>query len=257
MVPPPPGRDAEVRREPARSATRTSTTSTSSREDWRGLWQALRDVVLYWVGRGVTVFRVDNPHTKPVPFWEWLIGEVRREHPEVDLPLRGLHAAGDDDGARQGRLRAELHVLHVEEHRWELLEFMASCSSGASTTGRTASRTRRTSSTSTSRQAGAPAFGARLVLAGTLSPSYGIYSGFEHCENVPVRPGSEEYLNSEKYELKKRELDGPLLPLVAKLNAARRENPALQWLDNAHHPRDRERAARSPILKRTAENTVV
>src|SRR5438876_10711249 len=78
---------------------------------------------------------------------------------------------------------------------------------------------------------GRPAFEARLVLAATLSPSYGIYSGFESCENVPVRPGSEEYLNSEKYELKRRTLDGELLPLAARLNAARRENPALQWLD--------------------------
>src|SRR5947209_11072373 len=77
-------------------------------------------------------------------------------------------------------------------------------------------------------QGGRPAFEARLVLAGTLSPSYGIYSGYEHVENVPVREGSEEYLNSEKYELKARRLDGPLLPLVRQLNHIRRENPALQ-----------------------------
>ena len=79
---------------------------------------------------------------------------------------------------------------------------------------------------------GPPAFEARLVLAGTLSPSYGIYSGFESFENVPVRPGSEEYLDSEKYEAKHRTLDGPLLPVVQALNTARRENPALQVLDN-------------------------
>ena len=85
-------------------------------EDWKGLWAALRDVVLFWVARGVTVFRVDNPHTKPVPFWEWLIDEVRARASRGDLPRRGVHAAGDDDDARQGRLRAELHVLHVEEH---------------------------------------------------------------------------------------------------------------------------------------------
>ena len=85
-------------------------------EDWRGLWQALLDVVLHWVGCGVTVFRVDNPHTKPVPFWEWLIARGAARAPGRDLPLRGVHAAGADDDARQGRLRAELHVLHVEEH---------------------------------------------------------------------------------------------------------------------------------------------
>jgi starch synthase (maltosyl-transferring) len=79
---------------------------------------------------------------------------------------------------------------------------------------------------------GPPAFEARLVLAGTLSPSYGIYSGYEHFENVAVREGSEEYLDSEKYEAKERALDGPLLPRIGRLNAARRENPALHQLSN-------------------------
>src|SRR5206468_438482 len=79
---------------------------------------------------------------------------------------------------------------------------------------------------------GRPAFEARLVLAATLSPSYGIYSGFESCENVPLREGAEEYLGSEKYELKKRRLDGPLLPLVGRLNEIRRANRSLQRIDN-------------------------
>jgi starch synthase (maltosyl-transferring) len=103
---------------------------------------------------------------------------------------------------------------------------------------------------------GRPAFEARLVLAATLSPSYGIYSGFESCENVPVRPGSEEYLNSEKYELKQRTLDGPLLPLAAKLNAARRENPALKWLDPLTIL-ETENEQLFAFLKRRGENTVV
>jgi starch synthase (maltosyl-transferring) len=94
------------------------------------------------------------------------------------------------------------------------------------------------------------------VLAATLSPSYGIYSGFEHCENVPVRPGSEEYLNSEKYELKRRKLDGPLLPLAAKLNTARRENPALQWLEPLTIL-ETENERLFAFLKRRGENTVV
>jgi starch synthase (maltosyl-transferring) len=94
------------------------------------------------------------------------------------------------------------------------------------------------------------------VLAAALSPSYGIYSGFESLENVPVRPGSEEYLNSEKYELKKRTLDGPLLPLVARLNTARRENPALQWLDPLTIL-ETENEQLFAFLKRRGENTVV
>jgi starch synthase (maltosyl-transferring) len=79
---------------------------------------------------------------------------------------------------------------------------------------------------------GPGAFYARLMLAGTLAPSYGVYSGYEHYENVPLREGSEEYLNSEKYELKQRSLDGPLLPVIRRLNEIRRENPALQVLSN-------------------------
>jgi starch synthase (maltosyl-transferring) len=94
------------------------------------------------------------------------------------------------------------------------------------------------------------------VLAATLSPSYGIYSGYEHFENVPAKPGSEEYLDSEKYETKQRALDGPLLPLVAALNRARRENTALQYLDNITFL-DTENDRLFAFLKRTEENTVV
>jgi starch synthase (maltosyl-transferring) len=103
---------------------------------------------------------------------------------------------------------------------------------------------------------GPPAFEARLVLAATLSPSYGIYSGFESFENVPVREGSEEYLNSEKYEIKQRALDGPLLPLVATLNRVRRDNPALQFLDNLTFL-ETENERLFAYLKRTGDNTIV
>ena len=94
------------------------------------------------------------------------------------------------------------------------------------------------------------------MLAATLSPAYGIYSGFENCENRPVRPGSEEYLDSEKYEVKERTLDGPLLPLFAKLNEARRENPALQWLDPLTIL-ETENEQLFAFLKRRGDNTVV
>jgi starch synthase (maltosyl-transferring) len=103
---------------------------------------------------------------------------------------------------------------------------------------------------------GPPAFEARLVLAATLSPSYGIYSGFESFENVPVRPGSEEYMDSEKYQLRERALDGPLLPLVAKLNQARRQNPALQHLANIAWL-ETENDALIAYAKRTGDNTVI
>jgi starch synthase (maltosyl-transferring) len=200
-------------------------------EDWRGLWQALLDLVLHWVGLGVTVFRVDNPHTKPVPFWEWLIGEVRREHPDVIFLSEAFTRPAPMTTLAKAGFAQSYTYFTWKNTRWELLEFL-----GQLLEWREFYRPNCFANTPDIlheylQSGGRPAFEARLVLAAALSPSYGIYSGFESCENVPVRPGSEEYLNSEKYELKRRALDGPLLPLVARLNAARRQNPALQWLD--------------------------
>jgi starch synthase (maltosyl-transferring) len=225
-------------------------------EDWRGLWQALLDVVLHWVGCGVTVFRVDNPHTKPLPFWEWLIGEVRREHPEVLFLSEAFTRPAPMTGLAKAGFAQSYTYFTWKNNRWELLEFL-----GQLLEWREFYRPNCFANTPDIlheylQDGGRPAFEARLVLAATLSPSYGIYSGFEHCENVPVRPGSEEYLNSEKYELKQRKLDGPLLPLAAKLNAARRENEALQWLDPLTIL-ETENERLFAFLKRRGENTVV
>jgi len=200
-------------------------------DDWRGLWQALLDVVLHWVGCGVTVFRVDNPHTKPVPFWEWLIGEVRRDHPDVIFLAEAFTRPAPMTTLAKAGFAQSYTYFTWKNTRWELLEFL-----GQLLEWRDFYRPNCFANTPDIlheylQAGGRAAFEARLVLAATLSPSYGIYSGFESCENVPVRPGSEEYLNSEKYELKQRTLDGPLLPLVAALNTARRENPAFQRLD--------------------------
>jgi starch synthase (maltosyl-transferring) len=225
-------------------------------EDWRGLWQALLDVVLHWVGCGITVFRVDNPHTKPLPFWEWLIGEVRRENPEVLFLSEAFTRPAPMTTLAKAGFAQSYTYFTWKNTRWELLEFL-----GQLLDWREFYRPNCFANTPDIlheylQTGGRPAFEARLVLAATLSPSYGIYSGFEHCENVPVRPGSEEYLNSEKYELKRRKLDGPLLPLVAKLNAARRENPALQWLDPLTIL-ETENEQLFAFLKRRGDNTVV
>jgi len=225
-------------------------------EDWRGLWQALLDVVLHWVGCGVTVFRVDNPHTKPLPFWEWLIGEVRRERPEVIFLAEAFTRPAPMTTLAKAGFAQSYTYFTWKNTRWELLEFL-----GQLLEWRGFYRPNCFVNTPDIlheylQNGGSPAFEARLVLAATLSPSYGIYSGFESCENVPVRPGSEEYLNSEKYELKQRTLDGPLLPLVAKLNTARRENPALQWLDPLTIL-ETENEHLFAFLKRRGDNTVV
>jgi starch synthase (maltosyl-transferring) len=225
-------------------------------EDWRSLWQALLDVVLHWVGCGITVFRVDNPHTKPLPFWEWLIGEVRREHPDVIFLSEAFTRPAPMTALAKSGFAQSYTYFTWKNTRWELLEFL-----GQLLDWRDFYRPNCFANTPDIlheylQNGGRPAFEARLVLAATLSPSYGIYSGFEHCENVPVKPGSEEYLDSEKYEAKKRKLNGPLLPLAAKLNAARRENRALQWLDPLTIL-ETENEHLFAFLKRRGDNTVV
>jgi starch synthase (maltosyl-transferring) len=201
---------------------------------WRDLWQALRDVVLFWVGQGVRIFRVDNPHTKPIAFWEWLIRSVREEDPEVVFLSEAFTRPRVMETLAKAGFSQSYTYFTWRNTKAELVEYMTEL---AHTPVREYFRPNFFANTPDILHAylqggGRPAFEARLVLAATLSPSYGIYSGFEHCENVPVRAGSEEYLNSEKYELRKRKLDGPLLPLVAKLNAARRAHPALQRIEN-------------------------
>jgi len=201
-------------------------------EDREGLWNALRDAMLFWVERGVRVFRVDNPHTKPVPFWEWLISEVRAREPEIVLlseaftrpaMMTTLGKAGFQQSYTYftwKNTKGELYELMGQLLDWSLFlrpNFFANTPDILH---------------EYLQRGGRPAFEARLVLAATLSPSYGIYSGFESCENVPAAAGSEEYLDSEKYEAKERKLDGELLPLVQKLNAIRREHAALQRLEN-------------------------
>jgi starch synthase (maltosyl-transferring) len=225
-------------------------------EDWQGLWQALLEVVLHWVGCGVTVFRVDNPHTKPVPFWEWLIREVREEHPDVIFLSEAFTRPAPMTTLAKAGFAQSYTYFTWKNTRWELLEFL-----GQLLEWRDFYRPNCFANTPDIlheylQAGGRPAFEARLVLAATLSPSYGIYSGFESCENVPVRPGSEEYLNSEKYELRQRTLDGPLLPLAATLNAVRRENPALQWLDPLTIL-ETENEQLFAFLKRRGENRVV
>jgi starch synthase (maltosyl-transferring) len=196
-------------------------------KDRTGLWNAIRDVVLRWCDAGVTVFRVDNPHTKPVPFWEWLIAEVRKKHPgTVFLSEAFTRPAMMTLLAKAGFAQSYTYFTW-KNTKAELVEFVDQLRSWS-----TFLRPNLWPNTpdilhATLQTGGRPAFELRLVLATTLSPSYGIYSGYEACENVPVRAGSEEYLDSEKYEVRRRTLDGVLLPLVERLNDVRRAHPAL------------------------------
>jgi starch synthase (maltosyl-transferring) len=201
---------------------------------WRELWEAWLDVMLTWVEAGVKVYRVDNPHTKPFPFWEWLIAEVHKVDRDVIFLAEAFtRRAVMRELAKLGFTQSYTYFTW-KNSRWELTEYVNELAWGPE---REYFRPNFFPVTPDILHAylqhgGPPAFVARLVLAGTLSPSYGIYSGYESFENTPVREGSEEYLNSEKYEARERALDGPLLPMIRRLNEIRHENPALHILSD-------------------------
>jgi starch synthase (maltosyl-transferring) len=225
---------------------------------WRELWQALLDVVLFWVDCGVKVFRVDNPHTKPFAFWAWLIREVQeREREVVFLAEAFTKRAVMRHLAKLGFSQSYTYFTW-KNSRWELTEYVSELAySGEQDYFRPNFFANTPDILHAYLQyGGPPAFEARAVLAATLSPSYGIYSGFESFERIAVREGSEEYLHSEKYELKRRSLDGPLLPLIRRLNWIRRENPALQELSNVRFL-DTANDALIAYAKRTGDNVVI
>ena len=202
--------------------------------DWKGLWDALLKIVLQWVDAGITVFRVDNPHTKPFEFWRWLIHNVHEHNRDVVFLAEAFTRRSVMRHLAKIGFTQSYTYFTWKNSRYELTEYVSEL---ALTDESEYFRPNFFANTPDIlheylQHGGRPAFEARVTLAATLSPSYGIYSGYEHFENVPAHPGSEEYLHSEKYEIKQRELDGPLLPYIQRLNAIRRENPALHDLEN-------------------------
>ncbi|NGZ96463.1 MAG: alpha-1,4-glucan--maltose-1-phosphate maltosyltransferase [Nitrospira sp. WS110] len=200
-------------------------------KDWFGLWNEMKRVILFWADHGVKIFRVDNPHTKPVAFWEWLIREVQDRHPDAiflseALMMKVLAKAGFTQSYTYftwRNFKQELTDYLIELSCSEMKDYF-----------------RPNFFTNTPdilpeilQQGGRPAFKFRLVLAATLSPSYGIYSGYELCENRAL-PGKEEYLDSEKYEIPVWDWDRPghIVDYVTLLNRIRQENPALHELEN-------------------------
>jgi len=202
--------------------------------DWEALWDELLRVTRHWVEHGVRIFRVDNPHTKPLAFWEWLIANVRATHPDVVFLAEAFTRAAMMRTLAKVGFSQSYTYFTWKNTRWELQEYVSELAhSGMAEYYRPNFFANTPDILNEYLVEGGPAaFSARLLLAATLSPTYGIYSGFEAFENVPARPGSEEYLDSEKYEVKDRDLDGPLLPFAGLLNRIRDENPALQRLEN-------------------------
>ncbi|MGH2615922.1 MAG: alpha-1,4-glucan--maltose-1-phosphate maltosyltransferase, partial [Thermomicrobiales bacterium] len=211
---------------------------------WRELWLELRRIILFWVDQGVKTFRVDNPHTKPTVFWEWLIADVQREHPEVIFlseaftrpkVMRSLAKAGFTQSYTYftwRNFKAELEAYFTELTQSEMKEYYR---------GNLFPNTHDILPFIL-QEGGRPAFKMRFVLAATLSSVYGIYSGFELCENTPVA-GREEYLNSEKYEYKVWDWDRPgnISSYITRINAIRRQHPALQLSDHLRfYPSDDE-----------------
>lgn len=196
-----------------------------------GLWHALRDVVLFWIRHGVTIFRVDNPHTKPFPFWEWLIGEVRAQHPETIFLAEAFTRPKVMKRLAKLGFTQSYSYFTWRNTKQELTEYLTELTQEEC---RTYMRPNFFSNTpdinpTYLQTSGRPGFRARLVLAATLAGNYGIYNGFEICEATPV-PGKEEYLDSEKYQLRRWDFDRPghIKDDIRLINRLRREHPALR-----------------------------
>ncbi|GGZ32140.1 alpha-1,4-glucan:maltose-1-phosphate maltosyltransferase 1 [Streptomyces inusitatus] len=232
-------------------------------EDMRGLVGEAVRLLRFWMARDVRIFRVDNPHTKPVVFWERVIAEINRTDPDVIFLAEAF--------TRPAMMRALAAVGFQQSYTYftwrtgkqELTEYLTELA------GESASYMRPNFFVNTPdilpahlQHGGRPAFEARAVLAATLSPSWGMYAGYELCENTPAGAGGEEYAHSEKYELRPRDWEAAertgrtITPLITALNRIRRRNPALQQLrDLCFHRTDDE--AVIAYSKRCGSNTVV
>jgi len=207
--------------------------------DPAGSYAEMLRIVRHWIDHGVRIFRVDNPHTKPVRFWEWLLAQVHATDPDVLFLAEAF--------TRPAMMRTLAMVGFHQSYTyftwrngvWELAEYMRELS------GETAPYMRPNFFTNTQdilteylQHGGEPAFKIRAVLASMLSPTYGIYSGYELCENIPVRPGSEEYMDSEKYQYRPRDWEAAardgigIADYITELNRIRRSHPALHRLRN-------------------------
>ena len=212
--------------------------------DWRRLWGELYSVFEFWIGRGVRVFRVDNPHTKALPFWEWCLEKLSNNYPDVIFLAEAFTRPHVMYGLAKRGFTQSYTYFTWRNTKYELQSYLEELTRPPVSDlfrpnfwPNTPDILHRTL-----QQGGRPAFMQRLILAGTLAASYGIYGpAFELCENEPARPAagkteSEEYMNSEKYQIRQRDRNGPgsLVPLITTLNRIRRENAALHSNTSLH-----------------------
>ncbi|NJO02583.1 MAG: alpha-1,4-glucan--maltose-1-phosphate maltosyltransferase [Bacteroidia bacterium] len=207
-------------------------------DDWENLWQELKSVVLHWINQGINIFRVDNPHTKPFNFWEWLIAEVRQEHPQVIFLSEAFTRPRIMERLAQIGFTQSYTYFTWRNTSAEFQEYLTELTK---TDMRDYFRPNFWPNTpdilpGPLQNAGTPSFIMRLVLAATLSSNYGIYGPvFEFGLNSPY-PGKEEYVDSEKYEIKhwNWEVETPVKEMIVRINRIRRNNPALQTTWNLY-----------------------
>ena len=200
---------------------------------WRELWEELKDVMLFWAGQGVRIFRVDNPHTKPFEFWEWAIREIRKQYPDVIFLAEAFTRPKVMYRLAKIGFTQSYTYFAWRNTKWELEQYFTELTQSEVREFFRPNLWPNTPDILTEylQTGGRPAFMTRLILAATLSANYGIYGpAFELCENRPIRRGSEEYLNSEKYEIRTWELDrgDSLKGLITRVNHIRRANRALE-----------------------------
>jgi starch synthase (maltosyl-transferring) len=232
-------------------------------QDMPGLIEETVRLLRFWMGHGVRIFRVDNPHTKPVVFWEKVIAEINGTDPDVIFLAEAFTRPAMMRTLAKIGFQQSYTYFTWRNTRHELTEYVTELA------GETAPYMRPNFFVNTPdilhgylQEGGRPAFEVRAVLAATLSPTWGVYAGYELCENAPAKPGSEEYLNSEKYQLRPRDWESAeregrsIAPLITSLNRIRRRHPALRQLRSVHF-HDTGNDALIAYSKRAGSNTVL
>jgi starch synthase (maltosyl-transferring) len=203
--------------------------------DPEGLYAEILRVIRHWISHGVKIFRVDNPHTKPLDFWEWLIAQVKATDPDVLFLAEAFtRPAMMHELGRIGFTQSYTYFTW-RTGKQELQEYVEELVASSDYMRPNFFVNTPDILHASLQYGGPPVFKIRAVLAALLSPSYGVYAGYELYEHVAVRPGSEEYLDSEKYQLRPRDWSSPertLAPYLTMLNRVRRAHPALHWLRN-------------------------
>ncbi|MBN9609410.1 MAG: alpha-1,4-glucan--maltose-1-phosphate maltosyltransferase [Actinobacteria bacterium 69-20] len=208
--------------------------------DPQGLYREVLRIVEFWIGHGVTVFRVDNPHTKPVNFWQWLIAEVHRTHPEVVFLAEAFTRPAMMHTLAKVGFAQSYTYFTWRTSKAELTDYATELAAASYYMRPNFFVNTPDILHASLAYGGRPMFAIRAVLAATLSPAWGVYSGFELFEDEPVRTDSEEYLNSEKYQLRPRDFVTPveqgqsLEPLIAQLNTIRKNHSALHHMRGLH-----------------------